>query len=108
VADQTERSLQDTRMVWPALAQRLGGEHVVLIIFVVCYLPLVWLGYLFKTDALQLTVIWPSAGLMMAVLYLAPLRRWPALIALQPACEYTMRSTITVQRATRCSGSCGG
>lgn len=77
-------------MVWPALAQRLGGEHVVLITFVVCYLPLVWLGYLFKTDALQLTVIWPSAGLMMAVLYLAPLRRWPALIALQLACEYTI------------------
>src|SRR5688572_7251926 len=75
-------------MVWHTLVQRLGGERRSLATFVLCYLPLVWLGYQFKADELQLTVLWPAAGLLMATLYLAPLRCWAPIILLQLACEY--------------------
>lgn len=90
MADQMERSLQDTVEVWPGVTQRLGGERVTIVAFVAAYLLLVWLGYQLKLDELHLTVIWPSAGLLMAALYLAPLRRWPVFIGLQLASEYAI------------------
>ena len=90
MADKLERSLQESAEVWPGLGRRLGGEGRIFAVFTITYLVLVWVGYQCKVDALHLTVIWPSAGLLMAVLYLAPLRRWPAFIALQLACEYAI------------------
>src|SRR5688572_25765206 len=77
-------------MVWHTLVQRLGGERRALAAFALGYLPLVWLGYQLKGDELQLTVLWPAAGLLMATLYLAPLRRWLPIILLQLACEYAI------------------
>lgn len=90
MADQMERSLQETAEVWPGLTRRLGGESGTFAVFTVAYLALVWLGYQCKIDSLHLTVIWPSAGLLMAALYMAPFRRWPVFIGLQLACEYAV------------------
>jgi signal transduction histidine kinase len=90
VASQLQLDSQDSRALWPGLAQRLGGENGVIAGFVACYLPLVWLGYAFKADELQLSVMWPAVGLLLAALYIAPLRHWPLIIALQLACEYTV------------------
>jgi cytochrome c oxidase subunit 1 len=81
---------QDSRAIWPGLAQRFGGEYGVIAGFVACYLPLVWLGYAFKTDELQLSLMWPAVGLLLAALYIAPFKRWPLFIALQLACEYAV------------------
>lgn len=85
-----QQNLDGPRAVWAGLAQRLGGEPRALAAFVLCYLPLVWLGYQFKGDEQQLTIIWPAVGFLMGVLYLAPLRRWPSILALQLASEYAV------------------
>jgi signal transduction histidine kinase len=88
VAGPAQEILDDPRDVWPRLTQRLGGEPRALAAFVLCYAPLVWLGYQFKADSLQLTLIWPAVGFLMGVLYHAPVRRWPLIIVLQLASEY--------------------
>jgi signal transduction histidine kinase len=77
-------------MIWPALAQRVGGERWLLGAFVACYLPIVWLGYQLKTGPLQLSLMWPAVGLLLAALFVAPLRRWPVIILLQLICEYSV------------------
>jgi signal transduction histidine kinase len=88
LAGPAQENVDDPGSVWPGLTQRFGTEARALAAFGCCYTPLVWLGYLFKADEQQLTVIWPAVGLLMGVLYLAPLRRWPSLLAVQLAAEY--------------------
>jgi signal transduction histidine kinase len=90
LASDERHDMQDTSLAWPELVSRAGGELRLIAAFALCYVPLVWLGYQFKTSVGQLTVMWPAVGLLLAALILAPLRRWPVLIAVQLAAEYTV------------------
>lgn len=83
-----KHDMQDTSVAWPDMARRLRGEHWLILAFAVLYFPLVLLGYAFKTEVTQLTVMWPAVGLLLAMFILAPFRRWPILILVQMACEY--------------------
>ena len=82
------------RKVWAAIVERLGGWIGVLAAFAVGYTLLVWLGYQFKESDRQLTIMWPSAGLLFMVLWLSPLRWWPAFIAIQIAVELSVGGAI--------------
>jgi signal transduction histidine kinase len=88
LASEEQHDMQDTSLAWPELVSRIGGEWRLTAAFGLAYAPLVWLGYLFKTSSGELTVTWPAVGLLLAALILAPMRRWPALIALQLVIEY--------------------
>jgi signal transduction histidine kinase len=89
-SQQPNRDYLDSASAWPELARRAGGELRLYVAFVLCYVPALWLGYQLKTGAEQLSIFWPAVGLLMAVLFLAPLRRWPLVIALQLGAEYAM------------------
>lgn len=88
MASDIRADLQDTSSAWPALVARTGSESWLLVAFAICYAPLVWLGYAYKTGPDQLSVLWPAVGFLLAVLILAPVRRWPVLIVLQLTIEY--------------------
>src|SRR5690606_21177057 len=89
-ASEERHDMQDTSMAWPELVSRIGGEARLIAAFAACHTFLVWLGYQFKTSSGELTVMWPAVGLLLAALIIAPVRRWPVLIAVQLAVEYTM------------------
>ena len=78
------------RKVWAGIVERLGGWVGVLAAFAVGYTLLVWLGYQFKESDQQLTIMWPSAGLLFMALWISPLRWWAAFIGLQFAVELSV------------------
>lgn len=84
---ESQRDIQDKDPPWNVLTQQLGGTYTTFAVFAVLYALLVWLGFEFKETTRQLTVLWPAAGLLMATFWLAPLRLWPVLFALQFAIE---------------------
>lgn len=88
LASDARQDMQDTSSAWPMLIDRLGGERRLIAAFAICSPALVWLGLSLKTNVGQLTLIWPGVGLLLAVLILAPMRRWPVLLAIQLASEY--------------------
>src|ERR1700761_9202572 len=69
------------------------GRHGVLsaagslAVFAVLYLLLVATGLSLHESGERLTIAWPAAGLMLMALWLAPHRRWPALLAVQIGVE---------------------
>src|SRR5690606_40483740 len=65
-----------------------GVQTCALPIFALLSVTTIWLGHAFKTQATNLTVMWPATGLLLAALILAPHARWPVLIAVQLAAEY--------------------
>ena len=75
------------RDAWAVIVQRMGGRTGVLVAFTVAYALLVWLGYQFKESDQELTIMWPSAGLLFMVLWLAETRWWPAFLGIQIAVE---------------------
>jgi PAS domain S-box-containing protein len=60
---------------------------IIVPIFALCYVPLIFAGYALKEDLSSLTIIWPAAGVLLAVLFFSPLRLWPALMITALACE---------------------
>jgi PAS domain S-box-containing protein len=60
---------------------------VIVPVFALCYVPLVFAGYALKEDLSSLTIIWPAAGVLLAVLFFSPSRLWPALAITAVACE---------------------
>lgn len=89
-----QHDLQDTSAAWPELVRRAGGEYRLVAAFAACSLLTVWLGYLFKVHAGNLTVMWPSCGLLLAALILSPRNRWPVLVAVQLASEYSVATLV--------------
>ena len=51
--------------------------------FAMIYALLVALGYGLRETLLQLTVVWPAAGLLFSVLWFTPRRIWPLILAVQ-------------------------
>ena len=82
--------MHDTTQAWPDLVRRSGGQHRLIALFAACSLLLMWLGHLFKIAGGNLTVMWPATGLLLAALILSPRHRWPLLIAVQLAAEYSV------------------
>ncbi len=72
---------------WEALTLKLGSQRAVFALFALLYLVLIGLGYELKETPRQLAVLWPSAGLLFSVLWLAPWRMWPALLGIQLVIE---------------------
>lgn len=71
------------------------GRVLSLLLFVACYALLVVLGYALKEDLLQLTILWPAAGLLLVTLYYAPWRTWPLFIAAQLGTEIAVGYVLT-------------
>jgi signal transduction histidine kinase len=82
------------RKVWLTIVERLGGWPGVLAAFAVAYAFLVWLGYQFKESDQELTIMWPSAGLLFMVLWLSELRWWPVFLGMQIAVELLVGAAI--------------
>jgi signal transduction histidine kinase len=72
---------------WAAMLARFGGPIGVMAGFLVATATLVWCGYAFKESVNEPTVMWPSAGLLFAALWLSDRRFWPAFILLQALVE---------------------
>ncbi len=75
---------------WDAILLRFGGRAGVLAAFVAAHAVLVWLGYAFKEDISEPTVMWPSAGLLFAALWLSARSFWPALLAAHLVVEFSI------------------
>src|ERR1700733_3399970 len=58
-------------------------------IFAALYLVLVLLGLRLHENAERLTIIWPAAGLLFMALWLAPVRNWIWILAIQLTIELT-------------------
>ncbi len=79
---------------WQAVLQRFGGPIGVLAAFLVAYILLVWLGYEFKESISEPAVMWPSAGLLFAALWLSDRIYWPAFLALHVAVEFSFAALL--------------
>ncbi len=74
---------------WEAVLRRFGGRIGVLAAFLVAHATLVWLDYSFKESISAPAVMWPSAGLLFAALWLSDRRFWPAFLALHVLVEFS-------------------
>jgi signal transduction histidine kinase len=74
---------------WEVMLARCGGPAGVLAAFAVAHAVLVWCGYSFKEAITEPAVMWPSAGMLFAALWLSERRFWPAFIALHVVVETT-------------------
>jgi signal transduction histidine kinase len=62
---------------------RWGGGTAVIALFTLLHAALVNVGYTYKYSIPDPPVMWPSAGLLLVVLWLVPLRLWGVILALQ-------------------------
>ncbi|MGH8264827.1 MAG: MASE1 domain-containing protein [Steroidobacterales bacterium] len=72
-------------LAWERLTP--AARFALLALFFVSYALLVAAGYELKESLYSLTIIWPAAGLLLAVLFLVPLRLWIWFVPLQFAAE---------------------
>jgi signal transduction histidine kinase len=79
---------------WQAILQRFGGGLGVLAAFLVAHSLLVWLGYEFKESISEPAVMWPSAGLLFAALWLSDRNYWPAFLALHVVVEFSFAALL--------------
>ncbi|MEO6185696.1 MAG: MASE1 domain-containing protein [Steroidobacteraceae bacterium] len=77
-----------------AVMARFGGRAGVLIAFFVAYATLVWLGYEFKESVSEPAVMWPSAGLLFAALWLSDRSLWPAVLLVQLGVEMSFAALL--------------
>ncbi|MEO8306466.1 MAG: ATP-binding protein [Pseudomonadota bacterium] len=80
--------------VWSMIIERLGGPLGVLAAFAISYACLVWLGYQFKESDQQLTIMWPSAGLLFMALWLSQGWWWLIFIGLQLTLEVLVGAAV--------------
>lgn len=80
--------------LWLAALSRFGGRIGVFATFFVLHLLLVRCGYAFKESIAEPTVMWPSAGLLFAALWLSPRRFWPVFLALHALSEFSMAAML--------------
>jgi integral membrane sensor domain MASE1 len=88
VISELQRDVPGQDPTWGALVRRLGGNAVIGAAFALLYAVLVWLGHELNDVAVRMAILWPAAGLLLALLWLAPLRVWPLFIALQVGVEF--------------------
>jgi signal transduction histidine kinase len=69
--------------IWDTVVPRMGGTAVAITGFAIAYTLLIYLGYEFKEDVRELTILWPAAGLLMSALWIGSVRLWPVFIAIQ-------------------------
>jgi signal transduction histidine kinase len=79
---------------WEAVLARFGGRAGVLTAFLVAYTTLIWLGYEFKETIHEPAVMWPSAGLLFAALWLSDRSFWPALLLVQMVVEMSFAAVL--------------
>lgn len=72
-------------LAWERLTP--AARFALLAIFFAGYALLVAAGYQLKENLHSLTIIWPAAGLLLAVLFLTPVRLWIWIIPLQFGAE---------------------
>jgi signal transduction histidine kinase len=66
-----------------AAMSRLGGRAGFIALFAVAHLLVLLLSYRLKETLDAPAVMWPSVGLLFVVLWLAPRRLWPVILAIQ-------------------------
>lgn len=66
-----------------ALARQWGGAPALVAAYALLHVLLLQLGYALKVSIADPSVIWPSAGLALATLWMLPRRLWPAILAVQ-------------------------
>lgn len=74
-------------IVWDFTDRGLPRAALSLGVFGALYSFLVLLGLALHDNAEQLTILWPSAGLLFMALWLAPVRNWPWLLLVQIGSE---------------------
>ncbi|MEO8315209.1 MAG: MASE1 domain-containing protein [Pseudomonadota bacterium] len=79
---------------WETLLLRCNGPVGVLAAFAVAHAVLVWCGYAFKESIAEPSVMWPSAGLLFAALWLSPRRFWPLFLALHVLVEFSFAAVL--------------
>ena len=79
---------------WEAVLARFGGRAGLLITFFVAYAALVWCGYEFKESIGEPAIMWPSAGLLFAALWLSDRSFWPALLLVQLVVEMSFAALL--------------
>lgn len=79
---------------WQAILRQFGGTAGVLAAFFIAHAALVWCGYAFKESISEPAVMWPSAGVLFAALWLSDRRLWPAFIALQIVVEMSFAALL--------------
>src|SRR5690606_15755084 len=66
-----------------ALMRHRGGAPALVGAFALLHALLLQVGYFLKITITDPSVMWPSAGLALATLWLTPRRLWPAILAVQ-------------------------
>lgn len=79
---------------WEAVLHRFGGPVGVLAAFLFAHAALVYLGYAFKENISEPTVMWPSAGLLFSALFLADRRFWPAFLGVHVLVEFSFAAML--------------
>jgi signal transduction histidine kinase len=79
---------------WEAVLVRFGGRVGVLAAFLVAHAVLVGLDYAFKESIGAPAVMWPSAGLLFAALWLSDRSFWPAFLALHVLVEFSYAAVL--------------
>ena len=93
----TERLKVESRELntpWDVLQAALGGRIGVFIAFAMTHAALIGLGYSFKESIGDAALMWPSAGLAFAALWLTPRRYWPVMLVIQFAVELTIGAAV--------------
>jgi signal transduction histidine kinase len=74
-------------LTWDFMRLGFAGRLGSLALFGLSYSTLVMLGLLLRESSQRLTIIWPAAGLLFMALWLAPMRNWIWILAVQIGAE---------------------
>lgn len=74
-------------IAWDFTHRGVSRAILTLAVFAVLYSLLVLLGLVLHDNAEQLTILWPSAGLLFMALWLTPRHNWPWLLLVQIGSE---------------------
>jgi signal transduction histidine kinase len=74
-------------LTWDFMRLGFAGRLASLALFGLSYSVLVILGLLLRENTQRLTIIWPAAGFLFMALWLAPMRNWIWILAVQISAE---------------------
>lgn len=80
-------SPRNEALVYDPRLVRSPPPAAMLLLFAIAYAALIVIGREIREESRQLAIVWPSAGLLFAVLWLTPRRLWPAIVAAQWSLE---------------------
>ena len=93
----TERLTSETGEAgtpWDVLLILFRGPVRIFAAFVIAHSGLILLGYSFKESIGDPSLMWPSAGLAFALLWVSPRRYWPVFLILQFAVEVSIGAVL--------------